>query len=197
MSTKRPTEPSDPLAFAASLSQQLPDEQGSYPPVHLWNPEFCGDIDMRIAADGRWYYMGSPIGRPAMVKLFSSILRYDDDGCFYLVTPVEKVRIQVEDAPLIVTHMSVHKIDGQQQLHFKTHVDDAIIASQAHPIVVRYPKGDDEPRPYLLARAKLEARLHRNVFYQLVELAQSYVKHGVEHVYVESCGAHFDLGAVE
>ena len=106
------------------------------PPVHLWNPPFCGDIDMRIAADGLWYYMNSPIGRMPLVKLFSSILRYDADGKFYLITPVEKCGIRVDDAPFVAIRMQVAGKGHDQVISFETNVDDEIVVGSEHPLRV-------------------------------------------------------------
>jgi hypothetical protein len=113
-------DPSNPLRGL----KKVRTKPGGMPPVHLWNPPFCGDIDMRIAQDGTWFYMNSPIGRKPLVKLFSSILRRDEDGCHYLVTPVERCRIKVDDAPLVVVHMSIEGHGRGQIVKFVTHVDD-------------------------------------------------------------------------
>ncbi len=106
------------------------------PPVHLWNPEYCGEIDMRLARDGTWYYMGSPIGRKRLVKLFASVLRLDDDGKFYLVTPVEKIGITVDDAPFVAVEADLHGEGDDQVVVFRTNVDDEVIVDKDHPIRV-------------------------------------------------------------
>lgn len=141
------------------------------PPVHLWNPDFCGDIDMRIARDGTWYYLGSPIGRKPMVRLFSTILRHDADGKFYLVTPVEKVGIRVDDAPFVAIEMTVEGAGPEQVLRFRTNVDDWVTAGPEHPIRVAIDPKTEEPSPYIHVRARLEALIARAVFYDLVDLA--------------------------
>lgn len=135
------------------------------PPVHLWNPPFCGDLDIRIARDGTWFYLGTPIGRPALVKLFSSILK-KEAGKYYLVTPVEKVGIQVDDAPFVAVDMD-HR-DGD--LHFTTQVGDTMIAGPDHPIRVERDPETGEPSPYVLVRSNLEALIDRKSFYRLVDL---------------------------
>ncbi len=135
------------------------------PPVHLWNPPFCGDLDIRIARDGTWFYLGTPIGRPALVKLFSSILK-KEAGKYYLVTPVEKVGIQVDDAPLVA--VDVEHRDGD--LHFTTQVGDTMIAGPDHPIRVERDPETGEPSPYVLVRSNLEALIDRKSFYRLVDL---------------------------
>ena len=135
------------------------------PPVHLWNPPFCGDLDIRIARDGTWFYLGTPIGRPALVKLFSSILK-KEAGKYYLVTPVEKVGIQVDDAPFVA--VDVDHRDGD--LHFTTQVGDTMIAGPDHPIRVERDPETGEPSPYVLVRSNLEALIDRKSFYRLVDL---------------------------
>lgn len=139
------------------------------PPVHLWNPEFCGDLDMRIARDGTWFYLGTPIGRPELVKLFSSILRKDGDD-YFLVTPVEKVGITVDDAPFVAVDFTAQGAGRDQRLTFTTHVGDSVTAGPEHPIrVVRDPE-TGEPSPYVNVRANLEALIDRKSFYRLVDL---------------------------
>mgnify|MGYP003690824441 CR=1 FL=1 len=135
------------------------------PPVYLWNPPFCGDLDIRIARDGTWFYLGTPIGRPALVKLFSSILK-KEAGKYYLVTPVEKVGIQVDDAPFVA--VDVDHRDGD--LHFTTQVGDTMIAGPDHPIRVERDPETGEPAPYVLVRSNLEALIDRKSFYRLVDL---------------------------
>ncbi len=142
---------------------------GEMPPVHLWNPPFCGDLDMRIARDGTWFYLGTPIGRFELVKLFSSILKRED-GKYFLVTPVEKVGITVDDAPFVAVDFDAMGAGSQQVLSFSTHVGDNAVAGPNHPIrVVRDPVSG-EPSPYVLIRADLEALIDRKSFYRLVEL---------------------------
>ncbi|WP_171175352.1 DUF1285 domain-containing protein [Ruegeria sp. HKCCD8929] len=139
------------------------------PPVHLWNPPFCGDLDMRIARDGTWFYLGTPINRPEMVRLFSSILKLED-GEYFLVTPVEKVGITVEDAPFVATDFEVSGEGETQQLIFTTHVGDTAVAGPGHPMRVERDPETGEPSPYILIRAGLEALIDRKSFYRLVEL---------------------------
>jgi uncharacterized protein len=139
------------------------------PPVHLWDPLFCGDLDMRIARDGLWYYLGTPIGRMPLVKLFASILKRED-GRYYLVTPVEKVGIRVDDAPFVAVDFRVADPGPEQVLTFVTNVDDETAAGSVNPIrVVRDPE-TGEPRPYVHVRRGLEALIDRKSFYRLVEI---------------------------
>jgi hypothetical protein len=167
------------------------------PPVHLWNPPFCGDIDMRIARDGTWYYMGSPIGRKPMVRMFSSILRHDDDGKYYLVTPVEKVGIIVDDAPLLAVELTVEGEGDTRILAFRTQVDDVVVADADHPIRVVIDPVSGEPAPYVLVRDRLEALIARSIFYQLVDLAEEREVDGVPSLGLWSAGTFFVLGPVE
>ncbi|MEX0310285.1 MAG: DUF1285 domain-containing protein [Tateyamaria sp.] len=139
------------------------------PPVHLWNPPFCGDLDMRIARDGTWFYQGTPIGRPGLVKLFSSILKRED-GKYFLVTPVEKVGITVDDAPFVAIDFEPTGDGPDQVLRFVTHVDDVAVAGPDHPIRVERDPETGEPSPYILIRADLEALIDRKSFYRLVDL---------------------------
>src|SRR5262249_49740537 len=136
-------------------------------PVHLWNPAHCGDIDIVIRRDGLWFHEGSPIGREALVRLFSTVLRKDPDG-FHLVTPAEKLRITVEDAPFIATRVDR---DGPA-LRFLTNVGDEVEAGPGHEIRVDADPATGAPRPYLHVRRGLEALIARPVFYELVEMAQ-------------------------
>ena len=135
------------------------------PPIHLWNPPFCGDLDIRIARDGTWFYMGTPIGRPALVKLFSSILKRED-AKYFLVSPVEKVGITVDDAPFVAVDFD--QIGGN--LHFTTQVGDQMVAGPDHPIRVERDIQTGEPSPYVLVRNNLEALIDRKSFYRLVEI---------------------------
>ena len=139
------------------------------PPVHLWNPPFCGDLDMRIARDGTWVYQGTPIGRPGLVKLFSSILKREG-GKYFLVTPVEKVGIVVDDAPFVAIDFEVQGEGEAQNLRFVTQVDDVAKAGPEHPIRVERDPETGEPAPYVLVRADLEALIDRKSFYRLVDL---------------------------
>ena len=140
------------------------------PPVEKWNPPFCGEIDMRILRNGKWTYMGSEIKRPAMIKLFSNIIRLDDDGHYYLVTPVEKVRIKVDDVPFVAVSMNKIKDDGVNCLSFTTNVQDEVTLSKENPIEI-VTSDNDEPSPYITIRKNLKALISRSVYYDLVTLA--------------------------
>src|SRR5262249_51520518 len=128
------------------------------PPVHLWNPVFCGDIDMRIAADGAWFYQGTPIGRPALVKLFASILKREGES-YFLVTPVEKCGIVVDDAPFVAVELRVEKNAGGQVLHFRTNVDDWVVCGRDHALRFEFQEDTGGLKPYLHVRSNLWARV--------------------------------------
>ena len=175
------------------LSQVTAAAGKGLPPVHLWNPPFCGDIDMRIARDGTWFYQGTPIGRKPMVRLFSTIIRRDGDD-YVLVTPVEKVGIRVDDAPFVAVELRVEGEGEQQRLRFITNVEDEVVADAAHPLRVELDEHSGEPSPYLLVRSNLEALIHRNVFYQLVEMAVEREIDGQQWLGVWSLGEFFPIG---
>ncbi|KRB52104.1 MAG: DUF1285 domain-containing protein [Pseudomonadota bacterium] len=159
------------------------------PPVHLWNPAHCGEIDIVIRKDGLWFHEGSPIGREALVRLFSTVLRKDPDG-FHLVTPVEKMKITVEDAPFIAT-----RVDREgETLKFLTNVGDEVEAGPDNEIRVDMDEATGEPRPYLHVRRGLEALIARPVFYELIELAQERETPEGPRLGVASNGAWFPVG---
>lgn len=165
MSGQKPVTPSaEGIASAVRASKTR-----GLPPVHLWNPPFCGDLDMRIARDGTWFYLGTPIGRFELVKLFSSILK-KEDGKYFLVTPVEKVGITVDDAPFVAVDFEAAGEGADQTLTFTTHVGDTAVAGPDHPIRVERDAETGEPSPYILIRANLEALIDRKSFYRLVDL---------------------------
>ncbi|HYM30856.1 MAG TPA: DUF1285 domain-containing protein [Candidatus Cybelea sp.] len=166
------------------------------PPVHRWNPEYCGVSDMRIGRDGTWYYRDSPIGRKPMVRLFSTVLRRDPDNRYYLVTPVEKLSIDVEDVPFMAVEMLAEGSGRDRRLTFRTNVDDAVTADHEHPIRVVEDAGSREPSPYVLVRDRMEARIVRSVFYDLVELGQEENVDGVTRFGVWSSGTFFPLGTL-
>lgn len=155
----------------------------------------CGDFPMRIARDGTWFYQGSPIGRKPLVKLFSTVLRRETDGSFWLVTPVERCRIAVDDAPFLAVEMRVSGTGQSQRLSFRTNVDDEVTAGPAHPIRVTVDGHTSEPSPYIMVRAGLEALIARAVFYDLVELAETMTVGGRATLGVWSDDVFFALGA--
>jgi uncharacterized protein len=153
----------------ASLQRELAEGR-KLPPVEKWHPAHCGDIDIRIARDGTWFHQGTPIGRRELVRLFSTILRKDPDG-FHLVTPAEKMRIEVEDAPFMAVLMRAEGEGRAQRLVFTTNVGDETVAGPDNPIRVETNPDTEEPAPYVHVRGGLEARISRSVFYQLADMA--------------------------
>jgi hypothetical protein len=179
------------VAAAANAAQpgQSAGQKRGLPPVHLWHPAHCGEIDIRIRKDGLWLYEGSPIGRESLVRLFSTVLRKDPDG-FHLVTPVEKMKITVEDAPFLAVRVDR---DGDG-LRFLTNVGDEVEAGPEHPLRVETDPQTGEPAPYLHVRRGLEARLRRPVFYELVEMAEERDTPEGRQLAVQSGGVWFPLG---
>lgn len=153
------------------LTASLSRKTGGAPPVERWNPPFCGDIDMRIAADGTWFYQKTPIGRPALVKLFASVLKKEGDKHF-LVTPVEKVGIAVDDAPFLAVEMRKTSGDDGQVLQFRTNVDDWIAAGPGHALRFEAQPQNGGLKPYLHVRRELWAKVTRALFYDLVALGE-------------------------
>jgi hypothetical protein len=141
------------------------------PPVHLWNPPFCGDLDMRIAADGTWFYLKTPIGRPALVKLFASVLKREGDK-YFLVTPAEKCGIMVDDAPFMAVEMRSEGGAGGRVLHFRTNVDDWVACGPGHALRFEPEPDTGGLKPYLHVRSELWAKVTRALFYDLVELGE-------------------------
>lgn len=185
--TKGPNNDTVPSAESLAQAARSATKKGP-PPVHLWNPPFCGDIDMRIARDGTWFYLGTPIGRPGLVGLFASIIKREGDA-YFLVTPVEKVGITVDDAPFVA--VDFEQVDDA--LEFVTNVGDTVQAGPEHPIrVVRDPK-TGEPSPYIHIRANLEALIDRKSFYRLVDLGERSQHEGKEWFGLRSQGVFFPV----
>ena len=166
------------------------------PPVHLWNPPFCGDIDMRIAADGTWFYMKTPIGRPALVKLFASVLKREANK-YFLVTPVEKVGIVVEDAPFLAVEMQTRDQTGDRVLRFRTNVDDWVECGSGHALRFDPEPGTGGLKPYLHVRHDLWARLTRPLFYDLVALGEERDVEGRRMFGVASNNLFFPMAPAE
>ena len=154
--------------FAAEI-RVLVGEGAKRPPVNDWHPERVGEIDIRIAKDGVWFYQNNPMERESIVKLFSGILRKDENE-YFLVTPVEKMKVVVEDVPFVVCMMDVEGEGKDQKIYFSTNVGDAFLLSEAHALTVKY-NAKKEPSPYVLVRDKLHALISRQVYYELAEFA--------------------------
>ncbi|MGE3147403.1 MAG: DUF1285 domain-containing protein [Pseudorhodoplanes sp.] len=171
----------------------LPRETGrAPPPVERWNPPFCGDIDMRIAADGTWFYQKTPIGRPALVKLFASVLKRERDR-YLLVTPVEKVGIVVDDVPFLAVELKVERQAGGQVLAFRTNVDDWVVAGPGHALRFELDADTGGLKPYLHVRRDLWARVTRALFYDLAELGEERTVQGKDMFGVVSAEEFFPM----
>ena len=175
------------IAAAKAAQDAAPKKRGP-PPVHLWNPPHSGEIDIVIRSDGAWVHEGAIISREALVRLFSTVLRKDPDG-YWLVTPVEKMKITVQDAPFVAVAME----RAGEALRFTTNVGDEVEAGPENPIRVEVDARTGEPRPYVHVRRGLEALINRPVFYQLVEMAEA----DGERYAVTSNGARFEVGTVQ
>src|SRR5688572_19930188 len=166
------------------------------PPVHLWNPPFCGDLDMRIAADGTWFYLKTPIGRHALVKLFASVLKREG-GRYFLVTPVEKVGIQVDDAPFLAVEMTIEDGPKGRILRFRTNVDDWVACGRDHALRFEPETGTGGLKPYLHVRRDLWAKVSRPLFYDLVELGEERDVNGQRMFGVASAGEFFVMASAD
>lgn len=179
----------------ATLAARLGKEAGGRgpAPVERWNPPFCGDIDMRIATDGTWWYAGTPIGREALVRLFASVLRRDSDGRTYLVTPVEKCGITVDDVPFLAVELAVEGDGEDQVLAFRTNVGDVVTVDAEHPLRFAHDVHNAGLKPYVLVRGRLEARLTRSALYDLVEHGSEGLVEGRPWFGVWSSGSFFPI----
>ena len=161
-----------------------------------WNPHYQGEIDIRIAADGSWFHEGRRFKRDSMVKLFAGILRREDDA-YFLVTPAEKLRIQVEDAPFVATLVERIEENGQQAIVFTINTGEQIIVDRDHPIRVDIDANTNQPRPYVQFREGLDALISRSAFYDLLNLADEIGRDGVVYLSISSMGEEFELGSTD
>jgi hypothetical protein len=182
-----------PTSALEALVARASHAGAGLPPVDKWEPEFCGDLDIQIKRDGTWFYMGTPIGRAPLVRLFSTVLRKDADGKTYLVTPVEKVGIQVEDAPFVAVEMNSTGEDDQQILTFRTNVGDLVECGPDNPLRFDIVGDTDQLKPYVLVRGRLEALLARPVMYELISYGENVEVDGQEMFVLRSKGATFPI----
>lgn len=190
------TTSTDTSGLAEMVRRAMDDRNstgGGLPPVEAWNPPFCGDLDMEIRRDGTWFYMGTPMGRKSLVRLFSSVLRKDEDGETYLVTPVEKVRIRVVDAHFLAVEMQVSENDQGQVLTFRTNVGELIEIGKDHPLRFDIAGKDAELKPYFHVRGRLEALVNRATMYDLVDLGEEVEIDGVAMFAVKSNGQIYPI----
>lgn len=186
--TKMKTEGENTVSAESLATSARAASKGGLPPVDKWNPPFCGDLDMRIARDGTWFYMGTPIGRPELARLFSTIIRKDGDD-YFLVTPVEKVGITVDDAPFVAVDFERVGDD----LLFTTNMGDEALAGPDHPIRVERDPDTGEPSPYINIRRNLEALIDRKSFYRLVEIGTHAEHEGAQWFGLTSGGQFFPI----
>ena len=187
--------PSTPEGFSlGDLMKAIKDAEDGTRPVESWNPKLCGDIDIVIKADGSWWHEGGRVGRKGLIELFASVLRKDEDGETYLVTPVEKLRITVERAHFVATRLDVQGKDEDMRLFFTTDFGGTVEAGPNNPIRVETDADTLEPAPFVLVRGRLEATLARPVFYELVEQAVEIMTDDGPQLGVYSNGAFFPLG---
>jgi hypothetical protein len=179
-----------------SITGALAKASRNLPPVELWDPPFCGNLDMRIAADGTWYYLKTPIGRPALVKLFASVLKREGDD-YFLVTPVEKCGVQVEDAPFIAVELQVTQSDAGQVLRFRTNIDEWIVCGGGHELRFDPQPGTGGLKPYLHVRRGLWAKVTRPLFFDLVALGEEREIAGAAMFGVASMGVFFAMAPAE
>ena len=158
-----------------------------------WNPDYQGEIDIRIAADGSWYHQGRPFRRDSLVRLFAGILRREQDD-YFLVTPTEKLRIVVEDAPFVATLVEQVEDKGQQAILFTTNIGGRVLVDSEHPIRVEFDAASGQPRPYVHLHAGLEALISRRAFFDLANLAEERTRDGSNYLCVTSLGQTFELG---
>jgi uncharacterized protein len=166
------------------------------PPVELWNPPFCGNLDMRIATDGTWFYLKTPIGRPALVKLFASVLKREGDS-YFLVTPVEKCGITVDDAPFLAVELKVENGADGRTLHFRTNVDDWVTCGPQHALRFEPETGTGGLKPYLHVRRDLWGKVTRALFFDLVEIGEERDVEGKAMFGVSSTGMFFPMAPAE
>ena len=188
------TELSDPGAadnLARAVAAAAKEGKGP-PPVHLWNPPYCGDLDIRIARNGMWWYLGTPIGRVELVKLFASVLKLED-GKYYLVTPVEKIGITVDDAPFVAVDFEIADAGPSQVITFETNVADRTVAGPDNPIRVERDPETGEPSPYVHVRRGLEALIDRKSYYRLVDICVHEKVNGARWFGLKSGGQFFPI----
>lgn len=189
----QPDAPEGTLSIVEAVRQM---SQKGPPPVHLWNPPFSGDIDMRIARDGTWFYEGSPIKRAALVRLFASVMKREGDD-YFLVTPVEKVGITVEDAPFVAVDFNVEEAEGGPVLVFETNVGDIVRAGAENAVIVTTNPSTGEPSPYIHVRRDLHALIDRKSFYRLADIAEPGEAGDAPRMVVHSGGETFEIGSME
>lgn len=185
------TDPGAADNLARAVARATQGKRGPAP-VHLWDPPFCGDLDIRIGRDGLWWYLGTPIGRMELVRLFASVLKLED-GKYFLVTPVEKIGITVDDAPFVAVDFTVDAPGPAQVLTFQTNLDEFTVAGPDNPIRVERDPVTGEPSPYVHVRSGLEALIDRKSYYRLVEIGTNELVDGTSWFGLHSGGLFFPV----
>nr|WP_272212117.1 DUF1285 domain-containing protein [Marinicella sp. W31]MDC2878021.1 DUF1285 domain-containing protein [Marinicella sp. W31] len=194
MTDRTTSQINDAQGLASAIARQLEGGGKRGPaPVEKWDPAFCGDLDIEIRRDGTWFYCGTAIGRAALAHLFSTVLRKDADGETYLVTPVEKIRIRVEDAPFVAVAMDISGEGDQKILSVRTNMGDVVEIGGDHPLRFEISGENAELKPYVLVRGRLEALFSRALTYDLVEFGEEVVIEGEAMFAIRSCGQLFPV----
>ncbi len=180
----------DASKFSSTIKKYIKESEPA--PVHLWNPPYCGELDIRITRDGNWHYNKSPIGRKRLVKLFSNILKKEGDF-YYLVTPVEKIKIQVDDVPFLIVDIELKKINGIQEITFLTNTDTEFSLGSKNPLRILFKNHTQEPSPYVVVRKNLEGLIDRKTFYRLIEKSDFHWHKGVSWLGIWSQNVFFPI----
>ena len=180
----------DVSKFSSTIKKYIKESEPA--PVHLWNPPYCGELDIRITRDGNWHYNKSPIGRKRLVKLFSNILKKEGDF-YYLVTPVEKIKIQVDDAPFLIVDIESKIVNGTQEIIFLTNTETEFSLSSKNPLRILFKNHTQEPSPYVVVRKNLEGLIDRKTFYRLIEKSDFHSHKGISWLGIWSQNVFFPI----
>ena len=180
----------DVSKFSSTIKKYIKESEPA--PVHLWNPPYCGELDIRITRDGNWHYNKSPIGRKRLVKLFSNILKKEGDF-YYLVTPVEKIKIQVDDAPFLIVDIESKTVNGTQEITFLTNTETEFSLGSKNPLRILFKNHTQEPSPYVVVRKNLEGLIDRKTFYRLIEKSDFHLHKGASWLGIWSQNVFFPI----
>ena len=180
----------DVSKFSSTIKKYIKESEPA--PVHLWNPPYCGELDIRITRDGNWHYNKSPIGRKRLVKLFSNILKKEGDF-YYLVTPVEKIKIQVDDAPFLIVDIESKTVNGTQEITFLTNTETEFSLGLKNPLRILFKNHTQEPSPYVVVRKNLEGLIDRKTFYRLIEKSTFHSHKGASWLGIWSQNVFFPI----
>ena len=180
----------DVSKFSSTIKKYIKESEPA--PVHLWDPPYCGELDIRITRDGNWHYNKSPIGRKRLVKLFSNILKKEGDF-YYLVTPVEKIKIQVDDAPFLIVDIESKTVNGTQEITFLTNTETEFSLGSKNPLRILFKNHTQEPSPYVVVRKNLEGLIDRKTFYRLIEKSDFHLHKGASWLGIWSQNVFFPI----